>query len=134
MSVGITISSVSGQSSDNWQTVRDVFQNPDQFSNSRNISAIIEKLERNIQNRCWFDEQRDKERRQAMWLLSIVLFVYGWDNSQNRQRVINIAHKWNIDQTVFYEMKDTAETYRVINSEKDKNDLDKSIKDLIELG
>ena len=134
MSVSITTSMVSGQSSDNWQTVKDVIQNPDQFSNSRNIGAIIEKLDRNIQNRCWFDEQRNKERRQAIWLLSQVLFWNGWDNSQNRQRVINIVNQWNIDQAIFYEMKDTVEAYKVITSEKDKKDLDKSIEDLIELG
>ena len=135
MSMSITTSRVSGQDSDNWQTVKDVIQNPEQFSNSRNIGAIIEKLENNLSLRCWFDdEQRDKEHRQAIWLLSQVLFWDGWDNSQNRQRVINILNKWGIDQSVFYEMKDTVEAYKVITSEKDANELDKSIVDLIELG
>ena len=136
MSVSITISRVSGQDSDNWQTAKDVFQNPDQFSNSRNISAIIEKLENNLSLQCWFDdEQRDKEHRQAIWLLSQILFWDGWDNNpQNRQRVINIVNKWGIDLSVFYEMKDTVETYKAANSEDDKRELDTSIKTLIELG
>ena len=141
MGVSITTSMVSGQSSDNWQTVKDVIQNPDQFSNSRNIGTIIEKLDNNISSRCAVNSpsrensQRDKERRQAIWLLSQTLFWNGWDsNPQNRQRVINIVNKWGIDLSVFYEMKDTVETYKVITSEKDANELDKSIVDLIELG
>ncbi len=130
--MNVSVSSVSGQSSASWETVREIIQNPDQFSSSHNINAIIESLSKNMS--CWDDEQRGKERRQALWVIAIVLFVYGWDNSQNRQRVINTMYEWKIDQAIFYELKDTAEIYSMITTESNKSDLDKSINDLIELG
>ena len=129
--MNISVSSVSGQSSESWETVRAVIQNPDQFSSSHNINEIIERLGRNMS---WDDVQRGKERRQALWVIAIVLFVDGWDNSQNRQRVINTMYEWKIDQAIFYELKDTAEIYGMITNPDYKRDLDKSINDLIELG
>ena len=147
--MNVSVSSVSGQSSDNFQTIREIIQNPERFSNSHNIGAIIEKLDKNMSVSCLWDEvQRGKERRQALWVIAIVLFVDGWYNSQNRQRVINIMREWKIDDSVFWEMKDTAETYRTLSNahvddwdvkrseevKRNKNNLDKSIKDLIELG
>ena len=129
--MNVSVSMVSGQSSESWETVRAVIQNPDQFSSSHNINEIIERLGRNMS---WDDVQRGKERRQALWVIAIVLFVDGWDNSQNRQRVINTMYEWKIDQAIFYELKDTAEIYGMINNPDNKRDLDKSINDLIELG
>ena len=129
--MNISVSMVSGQSSESWETVRAVIQNPEQFSSSHNINEIIERLGRNMS---WDDVQRGKERRQALWVIAIVLFVYGWDNSQNRQRVINTMYEWKIDQAIFYELKDTAEIYGMITNPDNKRDLDKSINDLIELG
>lgn len=129
--MNVSVSSVSGQSSESWETIREIIQNPEQFNSSHNISGIIERLGKNMS---WDDVQRGKERRQALWVIAVVLFVYGWDNSQNRQRVINIMHEWEIDQAIFYELKDTAEVYGMIKNPDNKRDLDKSINDLIELG
>lgn len=133
MSVSITVSSVSGQSSDNWQTIKEVFQNPEQFSSSHEINMIIGKLGEKLRS-VYGQKQLAKERRQALWILVTVLFWSGWDNSQNRQRVINIMRQWEIDESVFWEMKDTVETYSMVYSEDDKSSLDKSIRNLIELG
>ena len=124
---------VNGQSSENWQIIKNIVQYPKQFSSDNNIGGIIKRLDSNLK---FFgnDIQHEKELRQALWVIVVVLFVYGWDTPQNRQQVINIMHKWKIDEAIFYEMKDTIETYRIIYSENDKRDLDKSIKELIELG
>ena len=129
--MNVSVSSLTGQSSAGWETIKAIMHNPDQFSSSHNINGIIESLSRNMS---WDDVQRGKERRQALWVIAIVLFIDGWKSSQNRQRVINIMRQWEIDDSVFWEMQDAAETYRIITSENDKRDLDKSIEDLIELG
>ena len=129
----ISISQVSGQSSYNWQIVSQIFQNSLPFSNSRDISRIIEKLDEKLRY-IYGQEQLAKERRQALWVLVVVLFGCGWDTPENRQRVLNVIRQWKIDEAIFYEMKDTAETYRVITTEDNKQDLDQSIKDFIELG
>lgn len=124
---------VNGQSSENWQVIKNIIQYPKQFSSNNDISGIIKRLDGTFKFFC-NDIQHKKELRQALWVIVVVLFVYGWDTPQNRQQVINIMHEWKIDEAVFYEMKDTAETYRIISSENDKRDLDRSIKELIELG
>ena len=131
--MNVSVSSVSGQSSDNWQTITQIFQNPLLFSSNRDINMIIGKLGEKLRS-VYGHVQLAKERRQALWILVVVLFVYGWDDSDNRRKVLNVMRQWEIDEAVFHEMKDTVEAYRVITREKDKNDLDKSIKDLIELG
>ena len=131
--MNVSVSSVSGQSSDNWQTITQIFQNPLLFSSNRDINMIIGKLGEKLRS-VYGQVQLAKERRQALWILVVVLFVYGWDDSDNRRKVLNVMRQWEIDEAVFHEMKDTVEAYRVITREKDKNDLDKSIKDLIELG
>lgn len=131
--MNVSPSRVSGQNSGNWQIIKEIFQKPGQFSSSHDISMIIEKLCGNL--RSVYDQvQRDKERRQALWVLVVVLSRNGWDNSENRQKVLNVMRQWEIDEAVFHEMKDTAETYRLITREDNKQDLDQSIKDLIELG
>ncbi len=127
------VSRVSNQSAENWQTIREIIRSPGQFSSNHDISEIIERLDKMLDSVSVL-EQRSKERRQALWVLVIVLFVQGWDTPENRQEVLNIMNEWKVDQVIFYEMKDTAETYRVITSENDKRDLDKSITDLIEIG
>ena len=131
--MNVSVSRVSGQSSDNWQTITQIFQNPLLFSSNRDINMIIGKLGEKLRS-VYGQVQLAKERRQALWILVVVLFVYGWDDSDNRQKVLNVMRQWEIDEAVFHEMRDTVEAYRVITREKDKNDLDKSIKDLIELG
>ena len=131
--MNVSVSRVSGQSSDNWQTITQIFQNPLLFSSNRDINMIIGKLGEKLRS-VYGQVQLAKERRQALWILVVVLFVYGWDDSDNRRKVLNVMRQWEIDEAVFHEMKDTVEAYRVITREKDKNDLDKSIKDLIELG
>ena len=135
--MNVSLSRVSGQDSDNWQTVVEIFQKPEQFSSSHDISRIIEKLNENMSKSllCFLDDsQRGKQRRQALWVLVVVLFGNGWDNSENRQKVLNVMRQWEIDEAIYHEMKDTVETYRVITSENNKQELDQSIKDLIELG
>lgn len=133
--MNVSLSIVSGQGSDNWQTVAEIFQNPERFSSYHDIGRIIEKLDKNMSvSTFWDDLQLAKERRQALWVLVVVLFWSGWDNYENRQRVLNVVRQWEIDEAIFHEMKDTAETYSVITSENEKRDLDQSIKDLIELG
>lgn len=129
----ISVSKVNGQSSDNWQTIKEIFVNPEQFSNSHDINMIIGKLGEKLRS-VYGQVQLAKERRQALWVLVTVLFWCGWDNSQNRQKVFNIMRQWEIDDSIFWEMKDTVEIYRMITTESNKSDLDKSIKDLIELG
>ena len=135
--MNVSLSRVSGQDSDNWQTVVEIFQKPEQFSSSHDISRIIEKLNENMSKSllCFLDDsQRGKQRRQALWVLVVVLFGNGWDNSENRQKVLNVMRQWEIDEAIYHEMKDTVETYRVITTEDNKQDLDQSIQDLIELG
>lgn len=127
------VSRVSNQSSENWQIIREIIRNPGQFSSNHDISGIIERLGKMLDSVSIIGQLR-KERRQAVWVLVIVLFVHGWDTPENRQEVLNIISEWKVDEAIFYEMKDTAETYRVITSQNDKRDLDKSIKDLIEIG
>lgn len=58
--MNVSVSSVSGQSSESWETIREIIQNPEQFSSSHNISGIIERLGKNMS---WDDVQRGKERR-----------------------------------------------------------------------
>ncbi|MBQ9434046.1 MAG: hypothetical protein IJU26_07510 [Synergistaceae bacterium] len=135
--MNVSLSRVSGQDSDNWQTVVEIFQKPEQFSSSHDISRIIEKLNENMSKSllCFLDDsQRGKQRRQVLWVLVVVLFGNGWDNSENRQKVLNVMRQWEIDEAIYHEMKDTVETYRVITTEDNKQDLDQSIQDLIELG
>lgn len=131
--MNVSVSGVSGQGSDNWQTIVEIFQKPEQFSSSHDISMIIDKLGGNLRS-VYGQKQLAKERKQALWVLVVVLFGNGWDNSENRQKVLNVMRQWEIDEAIYHEMKDTAQTYRVITSEDDKQDLDQSIKDLIELG
>ena len=107
---------------DDYYAISDIVSKPDSYS----FEQIIEK--------CKSEAVRDIEHRQAIWILCLILFYDGRDNPDNRERVLDLVNEWKIDEAIFYEMKDTAETYRVITTEDNKQDLDQSIKDLIELG
>ena len=107
---------------DDYYAISDIVSKPDSYS----FEQIIEK--------CKSEAVRDIEHRQAIWILCLILFYDGRDNPDNRERVLDLVNEWKIDEAIFYEMKDTAETYRVITTEDNKQDLDQSIQDLIELG
>ena len=134
---------VKGQSDYEWDnTFKPMLRNPGNYS----LENIISKLKSNITS--WDDEKRDRQRRQCIWILCVLLFHEGWDNPGNRERVLDLVNEWDIDEAVFYEMKDTAETYKVLRQahvddwdvkrseefKRNKKDLDTSIKNLIELG
>ena len=121
-----------------------VLREPGKYS----LSEIISKLESNI---TWYDEERKQaERRQVIWILALLLFHQGWDTHENRERVLDLVNEWDIDESVFLEMKDTAQTYKSIADYErniddwdvqlkqelanNKKDLSTSIKNLIELG
>ncbi len=141
-SIAGLVPKIKGQSDYEWDKIKPVLRNPEKY----NLESIIDKLESNISS--WNDEKRDRQRRQCIWILCLLLFREGWDNSENRQRVLDLVQEWDIDESVFLDMKDTAETYRVLSQahiddwdmkrkeefKRNKNDLDKSIRNLIELG
>lgn len=141
-SIAGLVPKIKGQSDYEWDEIKPVLRNPEKY----NLESIIDKLESNISS--WNDEKRDRQRRQCIWILCLLLFREGWDNSENRQRVLDLVQEWDIDESVFLDMKDTAETYRVLSQahiddwdmkrkeefKRNKNDLDKSIRNLIELG
>ena len=141
-SIAGLVPKIKGQSDYEWDEIKPVLRTPEKY----NLESIIDKLESNISS--WNDEKRDRQRRQRIWILCLLLFREGWDNSENRQRVLDLVQEWDIDESVFLDMKDTAETYRVLSQahiddwdmkrkeefKRNKNDLDKSIRNLIELG
>ena len=141
-SIAGLVPKIKGQSDYEWDEIKPVLRNPKNYT----LEDIIDKLESNISS--WNDEKRDRQRRQRIWILCLLLFREGWDNSENRQRVLDLVQEWDIDESVFLDMKDTAETYRVLSQahiddwdmkrkeefKRNKNDLDKSIRNLIELG
>lgn len=132
-SIAGLVPKIKGQSDYEWDEIKPVLRNPKNYT----LEDIIDKLEGSISSQyflSWDDDKRNIRRRQCIWALCLLLFREGWDNSGNRQRVLDLVQEWDIDESVFWEMKDTAETYRMITSEDNKRDLDKSIKDLIELG
>lgn len=131
-----------------WDQIEAVLRTPEKYSFDDIIDELKNKIFSGIFSIFWDDNERDKQRRQCIWILCVLLFHEGWDNLQNRKRVLNIMHEWEIDQAIFYEMQDTAETYRVLSQahvddwdverkkefKRNRSDLDKSINDLIELG
>lgn len=134
---------VKGQSDYEWDnTFKPMLRNPGNYS----LENIISKLKSNITS--WDDEKRDRQRRQCIWILCVLLFHEGWDNYSNRQQTLSLVREWGIDEAIFHEMKDTAETYRVLKQahvddwdaqrseefKRNKKDLDTSIRNLIELG
>ena len=132
--MSITVSKVEGQSDDSWEFVKSAFVSPEQYE----LDEIIRNLGINV---TWYDdEQKAKEYRQAVFILTTILFWNGWSSSQNISKVLHAVREWKVDEAVFYEMKDTVEAYKSMERhkgasyEQDKADLDKSIKDLIELG
>ena len=142
-SIAGLVPKIKGQSDYEWDDeFKPLLRNPSNYS----LEDIINKLERNITS--WDDEKRGRQRRQVIWILCVLLFHEGWDNRENRERVLDLVNEWDINEAVFYEMKDTAETYKAISqahvddwdakrSEElrhNKADLDTSIKALIELG
>lgn len=142
-SIAGLVPKIKDQSDYTWDNeIKPMLRNPGNYS----LEEIISKLENNIYS--WNDERRDRERRQVIWILCVLLFHEGWDNPGNRERVLDLVNEWDIDESVFYEMKDTAETYNVIKHahvddwdinrseelKRNKKDLDTSIKNLIELG
>lgn len=136
------------QSDYEWDKIKPVLRNPKNYT----FEDIVNKLEDissgSFLSFLWDDDERDIRRRQRIWILCLLLFREGWDNSENRQRVLDLVQEWDIDESVFLDMKDTAETYRVLSQahiddwdmkrkeefKRNKNDLDKSIRNLIELG
>ena len=97
---------------------------------SYSIDEVIDSLK----YLCW----DNKDKRYALWVLVVMMTFGGRDSQHDRNIISSLAHKWEndgvIDSAIFHEMKDTAETYRLITIEDNKRDLDQSIKDLIELG
>lgn len=143
-SIAGLVPKIKGQSDYTWDNeMKPLLRSPDKYS----LEELISKLEGNITS--WDDERRDMERRQCIWILTLLLFRYGWNTTDNRERVIDLVNEWDIDEAIFYEMKDTAEAYKTLadyqtNAGSDyriseglktsKHDLDESIKNLIELG
>lgn len=121
-----------------------ILREPGKYS----LSEIIDKLESNITS--YDDERRQSERRQVIWILALLLFHQDMDTQENRDRVLDLVNEWDIDEAVFLEMQDTAQTYKELaNYERNidswdvqlkqelannKKDLNTSIKNLIELG
>lgn len=130
-----------GQGDWTWEHIKPVLSNPDALS----FDSIFRTVTGNVSS---YGDDRDRQRRQAIWIFCVLLFHEGRDNYSDRQRVLGLVHQWDIDEAIFHEMKDIAETYRVLSQAhidgwdmkrkeeftRNKNDLDKSIRNLIELG
>jgi hypothetical protein len=93
-------------------------------------------------------------KRTLLWTLSNIVYYYG-ESSESKLSIINgLLEKWpEIDKSIIYEMKDSAETYTALNAygdfldesghlnrvmsselEKSRADLNESVKTLIALG
>lgn len=121
------VSKAKGQSDYRFDEIKSVLKNRSNYS----IDTLIDKLKDKIDS---YGDDRDIQRRQCLWILCLRLFYEGWDGSSNRQRVLELVHEWDMDEAIFYEMKDSAETYSLNLNSQDKSDLDASIKTLIDLG
>jgi hypothetical protein len=98
----------------------------------------------------WNEEEREIEQRKMLWALTSLLYYYGEYSDEKRDIVRSLAGKWGLDKSIFYEMKDTAETYAALASyqnrvedwdgflknelNKNKKELERSINEFITLG
>ena len=76
-------------------------------------------------------------KRAQFWIYCVWLHYYDRDTPENVQLCKDLMEYWELDESVYFEMRDIAEAYKMLDSYPsagDKKDLDASIEALIELG
>ena len=76
-------------------------------------------------------------KRAEFWIFCVWLHYYNRDTPENVQLAKDLMDYWDLDESVYFDMRDIAEAYKMLDpstASQDKKDLDKSIEALIELG
>ena len=129
------------QSSYRWDEIKTILENHESYS----FDEIINKLKDIVLY--WDDDKQNQQRRQCIWVLILLADARG---RKNASPILSLMREWGIDEAIFYEMIDTVKTYKTLEIyqssvetwdqnlkaelENNKKDLDRSIKNLIELG
>lgn len=141
--VSFSLWKLKSQSDYTWGKVKAIWQNPGTI-----VTNTIKQLEE-CMSWMWDKKERQAGHRQAIWVL-LVSYQDKLDSGGNRDMLFQQMETWDIDKSVFYEMKDTFQTYVALDNqmkrvgawdqqlkaelEKNKRELDASLKTLIELG
>ena len=140
-SIKVWVPRIKSQDDYDWGKLKNIFQSP-----NKDFHVVIKQLEERMSCN---EEKRQVERRQAVWIL-VSQLNDEWISDEKRGALLYQLNQWNIDKSVFYEMKDTFQTYLDLYEqmerveswdhdlkaelEKNKHELDASLKALIELG
>jgi hypothetical protein len=140
-------SSSEGFKKERRRIIEDTEESDNELSFSSKAASVLKNAEACMP---WDDEAREIAQKKMIWTLTSLLYYYGEYSDKKRDLILSLAGRWGLDESIFYEMKDTAETFAALAGyqnrvescdeflknelDKNKNEIDKSLKELIELG
>ena len=125
----------------------DITGNPESISFYDAKRMLRDEIAENDETYCdfWDAHIREGGRRLCFWVFCLLVHFSGRNDEDSKRFVADLMRSWKIDESIYYEMQDIAETYKAIydNSagglspqhvEELKASLKTSIATLIKLG
>ena len=89
---------VDSQSSWTWDDdIKPILQNPEKYS----FNEVVGKLKDNIS--AWDDEDRNAQRRQAIWILILIAYYLGKGEQEHGEIILDLVYEWDFQDDLFHE-------------------------------